>query len=95
MKNTEVEKIRYCSALVGQLGWSKNNRSHINKILCCSFPNVTRHNKFYPNWMKYTDVQIYEILGKQKRFQKSAKTTGARAFCMVSLDSEICNLGWV
>ena len=29
MKNTEVEKIHYWSAFVGQLGRSKNRRSHI------------------------------------------------------------------
>ena len=61
MKNTEVEKIHYWSALVGQLGRSKNSRSHLKSILCCSFPNVTPHNKFHPNRMKNTEVQILEI----------------------------------
>ena len=40
MKNTEVEKIHYWLALVGQLGWSKNSRSHFKNILGCSFPNT-------------------------------------------------------
>ena len=35
MKNTEVEKIHYWSALVGQLGWSKNSRSHLKNINWC------------------------------------------------------------
>ena len=42
MKNTEVEKIHYCSALLGQLGRSNNSRSHFKKILCCLLTNVTR-----------------------------------------------------
>ena len=57
MKNTRVEKIGYWSALVGQLGWSKNSRSYFKNILCCSFPNVTPHNKFNPNWIRNTEVQ--------------------------------------
>ena len=47
MKNTEVEKIRYWTALVGQLGRSKNSRSYFKHILCCSLPTVTPRNKFY------------------------------------------------
>ena len=61
MKNTRVEKIGYWSALVGQLGRSKNSRSHFKNILCCSLPNVTPHNKFHPNRMRNTEVQIFEI----------------------------------
>jgi hypothetical protein len=59
MKNTEVEKIHYWSALVGQLGWSKNSRSHFEDILCCSFPNVTPHKKFHHNRMKNTEVSKF------------------------------------
>jgi len=70
MKNTEVEKIYYWSALVGQLGRSKNSRSYFKNVLCCSLPNVTPHKKFHPNRMKNTEVQK---LKKKKRFQKSAK----------------------
>ena len=66
MKNTEVEKIRYWSALVGQLGWSKDSHSHFKHILCSSLPNVTPHNKFYPNRMKNTEVQIFENPQKKK-----------------------------
>merc|ERR1712002_425058 len=74
MKNTEVEMIHYWSALVGWLDWSKNSHSHshFKLILCCSLPNVTPHNKFYPNRMKNT-VQIFEFLETFKRFEKSAK----------------------
>ena len=57
MKNTRVEKIGYWSALVGQLGWSKNSHSYFKNILCCSLLNVTPHNKFHPNWMKNTEVK--------------------------------------
>ena len=64
MKNTEVEKIHYWLALVGQLGRSKNSRSHFKDILCCSLPNVTPHKKFHPNRMKNTEVQNFEILEK-------------------------------
>ena len=62
MKNTRVEKIDYWSALVGQLGRSKNSRSHFKNIVCRSLPNVTPQNKFHPNRMKNTEVQIFEIL---------------------------------
>ena len=62
--NTKVEKTHYWSALVGQLGRSKNSRSHSKNILCCSFPNVTPRNKFHPNRMKNTEVQIFDILEK-------------------------------
>jgi len=64
MKITEVEKINYWSALVGQLGQSRNSRSHFKNFLCCSFPNVTPHKKFHPNRMKNTEVQNFEILEK-------------------------------
>ena len=64
MKYTEVEKIHYWSALVGQLGRSKNSRTSFKNILCCSFPNVTPHKKFHPNRMKNTEVQIFDILEK-------------------------------
>ena len=33
MKNTEVEKIRYLSALVGRFGRSKNSRSDLKLLL--------------------------------------------------------------
>ena len=74
MKNAEVAKIRHGSALVGQLGQSKNSCSYFKIILCCSFPNVTPHKKFHPNRMKNTEVQKFKKIEKKKRFQKSAKT---------------------
>ena len=55
--------------MVGQLGWSKNSRTHFELILCCSVPNITPHIKFHPIRMKNAEVQIFEIL---ERFQKSA-----------------------
>jgi len=67
MKNTEVEKIYYWSALVGQLGRSKNSRSYFKNVLCCSLPNVTPHKKFHPNRMKNTEVQK---LKKKKKISK-------------------------
>ena len=73
MKNTRVEKIGYLSALVGQLGQSKNSRSHFKNILCCSLPNVTPHNKFHSNWMKNAEIQIFEIFDPQNFFERSAK----------------------
>ena len=54
MKNAEVAMIRHWSALVGQLGWSKNSRGHLKLILCCSLPNVIPHIKFHLNRMKNT-----------------------------------------
>ena len=57
MKNAEVEKIRLWSALVGQLGRSKNSRSQLKLILCCSLPNVIHHIKFHLNQMKNAEVE--------------------------------------
>ena len=62
MKNAEVEKIHHWSALVGQLGRSKNSRGHLKLILCCSLPDIIPHIKFHLNRMKNADVQIFEIL---------------------------------
>ena len=73
MKNTEVEKIHYWSALVGQLGRTKNSRSHLKLILCCSLPDVIPHIKFNLNWMKNTEIQNFEIFDPQNLFEKSAK----------------------
>ncbi len=50
-----VEKICYCSALVGQFGWSNISRSYFKHFLCCS------HDKFQLNKMKNT-VEIFEII---------------------------------
>ena len=57
MKNTEVKKIHYWSALVGQLGRSKNNHSHLKLILSCSLLKVILYIKFHINWMKNTEVK--------------------------------------
>ena len=65
MKNTEVEKIYYWSALVGQLGRSKNSRGHLKLILCCSLPDVIPHIKFHLNRMKNAKIQILEIFDPQ------------------------------
>ena len=73
MKNAEVEKIRLGSALVGQLGRSKNSRSQLKLILCCSLPNVIHHIKFHLNRMKNTEVPIFEIFDPQNFFENSAK----------------------
>ena len=61
MKNAEVEKIRHWSALVGQLGRSKNSRGHLKLILCCSLPHIIPHIKFHLNRMKNTEVPIFEF----------------------------------
>ena len=71
MKNAEVKKICHWSALVGQLGPSKN--SHLKLSLCCSLSDVIPHFKFPQNWMKNTEVQIFEIFDPQNCFEKSAK----------------------
>ena len=60
MKNAKVETIRHWSALVGQLGRSKNSRSHLKLILCCSLPDVIPHIKFHQNRMKIIEIQIFE-----------------------------------
>ena len=73
MKNEEVEKIHHWSALAGQLGQSKNSRSHLKLILCCSLTEAIPHIKFHLNWMKNTEVQIFEIFDPQILFEKSAK----------------------
>ena len=67
IKNTEVKKIRYQTALVGLLGRPKNSCSYSKLILCCSLPNVTPYNKFQPNRMKNAKVKIFVI------FENSAK----------------------
>ena len=53
----KVEKNCHWSALVGQLGRSKNGRGHLKLILCCSLPDVIPHIKFHLNRMKNTEVQ--------------------------------------
>ena len=58
IKNTEVKKIRYETALVGLLGRPKNSCSHSKLILCYSLPNDTPYNKFQPNWMDWIDVTL-------------------------------------
>ena len=73
MKNTEVKKICYQTALVGLLGRSKNSCSYSKLILCCSLPNVTPYNKFQPNRMKNAEVKIFEIFDPQNFFENSAK----------------------
>lgn len=73
MKNTGVEKIHHWSALVGQLGQSKNSRSHLKLIQYCSLPHVIPHIKFYPNWMKNTKVKIFKIFNPATFFEKSPK----------------------
>ena len=65
MKNAEVEKIRHWSALVGQLGRSKNSRGHLKLILCCSLPDIIPHIKFHLNRMKNTEVPIFEFWDPQ------------------------------
>ena len=59
MKNTEVEKIHYWLALVGQLGWSK-----IAVAISKTFYVVLSPIKFHPNRMKNTEVQIFDIVEK-------------------------------
>ena len=73
MKNEEVEKIHHWSALAGQLGQSKNSRSHLKLILCCSLTEAIPHIKFHPNRMKNTEVHIFKIFAPQNVFEKSAK----------------------
>ena len=65
MKNTEVEKIRHWSALVGQLGRLKNSHGYLKLILCCSLPDVIPRIKFHLNRMKNTEVQIFKIFDPQ------------------------------
>ena len=72
MKNAEVAKIRHGSALVGQLGQSKNSHSHLKLILSCSLSDVIPHIKFHLNRMKNTEVPIFEILDPQNFFERSA-----------------------
>ena len=72
MKNAEVEKICHWSALVGQLGWSKDSRGHLKLILCCSLPNIIPHIKFHLNRMKKTEVTIFEFWDPQNFFENSA-----------------------
>ena len=68
-----LEKICHWSALIGQLGWLKNSRSHLKLILCCSLPNVIPHIKFHLNWMKNKDFQIFENLALEFFFQNLPK----------------------
>jgi len=72
MKNAKVAKIRHGSALVSQLGRSKNSRSHLKLILCFSLSDVIPHIKFHLNWMENTEVPILEILDPQNFFERSA-----------------------
>ena len=73
IKNAEVKKIRYQTALVGLLGRPKNSCSYSKLILCCSLPNVTPYNKFQPNRMKNAKVKIFKIFDPQNFFENSAK----------------------
>ena len=73
IKNTEVKKICYQTALVGLLGRPKNSCSYSKLILCCSLPNVTPYNKFQPNRMKNAKVKIFKIFDPQNFFENSAK----------------------
>ena len=73
IKNTEVKKICYQTALVGLLGRPKNSCSYSKLILCCSLPNVTPYNKFQPNRIKNAKVKIFEIFDPQNFFENSAK----------------------
>ena len=73
MKNAEAEKIRHWSALVGQLGRSKNSCGHLKLILCCSLPHVIPHIKFHLNRMKNTEVPIFEFWDPQNFFENSAE----------------------
>merc|ERR1711873_316200 len=59
IKNAEVKKICYWTALVGLLGRPKNSCSYSKLILCCSLPNVTPYNKFQPNRMKKAEVKNF------------------------------------
>ena len=72
MKNAEVAKICHWSALVGQLGQSENSRGHLKLILYYSLPDVIPHIKFHLNWMKNTEVPIFEILDPPNFFERSA-----------------------
>ncbi len=72
MKNGEVEKICHWSALVGQLGRSKNSRGDLKLILYCSLPDVILHIKFHLNQMKNKEFQVSEILDPQNFFENSA-----------------------
>ena len=72
MKNAEVEKIRHWSALVGQLGRSKNSRSPFKLILCCSLPDIIPQIKFHLNQMKNTEVPIFLVLDPPNFFERSA-----------------------
>ena len=71
MKNAEVEKIRHWSALVGQLGWSKNSRGHLKLILYCSLPKVIPHRAI----ANFTQIGRKTKVILMKYFQKSAKAT--------------------
>ena len=84
MKNAEVAKIRHWSALVRQLGQSKNSRGHLKLLLCCSLPDVIPHIKLHLNRMKNTEVPIFEILDPPIFFGKFRRSLiiKARTFCM-------------
>ena len=66
MKNTAVEKIRYWSALVGQLGRSKYSRCSFKYILRCSLPNVTPITNF-------TQIGFSRFSNRKKDKKKSAE----------------------
>ena len=72
MKNAEVEKIHHWSALVCQLGRSKNSRGRLKLILCCSLPDIIPHIKFYLNRMKNTEVTIFDFSDPPNFFESSA-----------------------
>ena len=57
MINAEVGKIRQWSALLGQLGWSKNRFSHFKLILFCFQPNISSQTKSNQSWMKNPEVE--------------------------------------
>ena len=65
MKNTDVEKIHFWSALVGQLGRSKYSRSHFKNILY-PITNFTQIGR------KIQKFKFSKFLKHKKVFQKSA-----------------------
>ena len=69
IKNTEVEKIRCWWALVGQLVWSRNSRSHSKQILCCSLPNVTPITNFIQIGWKIQKFKFLKFSKHKKDFK--------------------------
>ena len=48
----------------------------VGQKIAVAIPNlsyVTPHTKFYPNWMKNAEVEIFEIFDPQNFFENSAK----------------------